>query len=540
MSYSTSRGTAARPSGPLRRALTALLAVTALLTGALAVAPAAQAANTASLSGTATTATDSPVTGSWLELYRVDGSSEGQYVTDTYLAPDGDGSFSFDELAPGTYTVATYEDGYNWQYAGGAADARFATKTTLADDQDGELDIVLSEGRTLSGTLRKTNGQPVGTQLYVDVFEREVYGGNSYVDCCAADGWSNEDGTYEFSGILAGEYTVRSYDDNGYVGRWYGDVKDEEDAKIFTVTAAADKTGVDITVPLGGTVTGVVRGANGQLLDDVDVDLLELRQDPWGLWEVWDGDGDGTDSEGRYEFTGVEGGVYTLLFEDEDGNHAEQFLGGVTGLGGATRFQVELGKTKTVDAKLLTKPFVSPSTPSITLDPAKRAYGKASTATVKVTPTKSGVTATGSVTLKDGGTVLGTKTLGSGSATFDLPKTLAVGTHALTATFATDGVVQSSASAPVTLTVTKATAKVRAKVNKAKTEVVVKVRSAAKAKGKVVLKRGKQTLDSARLKKRKATLSLEGLDAGKNKLRVIYQGSAKVRSAQKKLTVKIA
>jgi hypothetical protein len=95
------------------------------------------------------------------------------------------------------------------------------------------------------------------------------------------------------------------------------------------------------------------------------------------------------------------------------------------------------------------------ATPTVTVADASVVYG--SSKAVPVTVSASGVTPTGSVTIKDGGTVLGTATLSAGSATVTIPAaSLAAGAHTLSVTYDGDGDVN-GATTTFTLTVTKAT-----------------------------------------------------------------------------------
>ena len=77
-------------------------------------------------------------------------------------------------------------------------------------------------------------------------------------------------------------------------------------------------------------------------------------------------------------------------------------------------------------------------------------FGQSVTFTANVTP----ITATGTVTFKDGTKTLGTATLSGGSATFSI-NSLAVGSHSITAVYGGDTYDSGSTSSSVTQTVTK-------------------------------------------------------------------------------------
>ena len=93
-----------------------------------------------------------------------------------------------------------------------------------------------------------------------------------------------------------------------------------------------------------------------------------------------------------------------------------------------------------------------------TSSPSPSVYGQAVTFTAIVTATAPGTgTPTGVVTFYDGGTSLGTGTLGTnGVATFTTSSLLAVGNHRITAVYAGDTDFLTSTSTAVTQAVSKA------------------------------------------------------------------------------------
>ncbi|WP_313408810.1 Ig-like domain repeat protein [Aeromicrobium sp.] len=102
------------------------------------------------------------------------------------------------------------------------------------------------------------------------------------------------------------------------------------------------------------------------------------------------------------------------------------------------------------------------ATTTVLRGPASVAFGAGGTLTVTVAGT--GGPPTGTVTIRDGGTVLGTATLAAGRATFSLPTSLRLGGHTLTATYDGSAAFDSSVSAPLVVTV-KAATKLGGRVN---------------------------------------------------------------------------
>ena len=170
-------------------------------------------------------------------------------------------------------------------------------------------------------------------------------------------------------------------------------------------------------------------------------------------------------------------------------------------------------------------------------------------AAVKIAVTARGVVPTGTVTVRRGSRVLGSKRLASGRATVRLPKTLKVGRHALTVAFtpATGAKVKPpTARTRVTLRVTKGKVTVRKpKVTKGSLRVgrraLVKVRltgaGKAKVRGTVTLRVGKKVVGKARVKKVKgryiATVRTKTIRKA-GKVRAVYSGDARFARARSK------
>jgi autotransporter-associated beta strand protein len=145
------------------------------------------------------------------------------------------------------------------------------------------------------------------------------------------------------------------------------------------------------------------------------------------------------------------GGPYTVIGNPDTGNYDD-----LTAVNGNTYYYVvsainsagESGNSNQVTGI----PVIVPSTTTLVSSPvATGPYGTLVTFTATVSA--SGGPPTGTVTFKDGATVLGTGTLSSGTATF-ATSTLAVANHSITATFGGDATFGSSVSAPAAHEVT--------------------------------------------------------------------------------------
>jgi hypothetical protein len=540
--------TAARRSRAPRAVTAAVASAAMVLGGALALAPAAHAADNASVSGVLTAAGDSLVDD--VTLYRATPAG-AMYVDDVETDPAG--AFAFGGLPAGKYTLQMDGVGsVREQYLGGTAAAVNATTFTLAAGQARTgVAFAASMGAPVSGTITTTD---VGGADYASValFARDVVGGAPmwmYVDDVEADG----NGVYAFENVVKGTYTVGVEYDELHALRFYGNVGPADlisqtppfNVKTFDVAGAA-KSGINVTVPRAGSVNGQVKIANGEPFYG-DVVAVNIITDPWGYSLSYPVNGTNTDSQGRYDFP-AQPGTYTLAFLGE--NAVPQSLGGnalnlnnemfaMLGMSSATRFPLAVAQTKTINTTLRDTPYVANSITKVNLSKPSRAYGTASTATVTVVGKGSAAAATGSVKLMAGSKVIGSATVVGGKANFTLPATLKVGKHPVKATYSSTGALRSS-SAVATLTVTKAGSKTKATATK-KSSVKVTVKAAGTtATGKVKVLKGKKVIATGKLKNGKVTVKLSDLAAGKHKVTVKYVGSSTVKGSKSgKVTVKI-
>jgi hypothetical protein len=128
--------------------------------------------------------------------------------------------------------------------------------------------------------------------------------------------WSAEtagDGTYSVRGVPAGTYYVAVYDpdNSAYIGGWYrstGYVADPADAGTIVV-GSANVGGINLKLPRGLTISGVVRGPGSVPIPNVQV---FTSGGP-------DGGSDITDGSGAFEILGVVPGTYALEARMPDG-----------------------------------------------------------------------------------------------------------------------------------------------------------------------------------------------------------------------------
>ncbi|MET1131832.1 MAG: Ig-like domain repeat protein, partial [Aeromicrobium sp.] len=172
--------------------------------------------------------------------------------------------------------------------------------------------------------------------------------------------------------------------------------------------------------------------------------------------------------------------------------------------------------------------------------PAVVAYGSGATVTITVSGTDG--PPTGTVTVRDGQTVLGTAELTNGAATFALPKSLALGDHVLTATYAGDATFSSSTSTPVTVRV-KAATRLAGRVNdltfltseRIRVTATLRTTPAINATGRLqLLVDGRVRVTASLAARHRNTLTLVSapLTRGRHRLQVVFSQSPNAMDAR--------
>src|SRR5206468_3864046 len=178
----------------------------------------------------------------------------------------------------------------------------------------------------------------------------------------------------------------------------------------------------------------------------------------------------------------------------------------------------------------------SQTTTSLTAPPNPSVFGQAVTLTAVVSPVAPGTgVPTGTVTFRDGATVLATVTLANGSASF-VTSTLAVGSHSLTAAYSGGGNFLASTSATVIHTVNpgSTSTSLSSTPNPSTLGQTVTLSATVSAvapavgvpTGTVTFRDGATALATVKLVNGSASFSLATLTPGSHSLTAVYNGSA--------------
>ena len=123
-----------------------------------------------------------------------------------------DGTFAFDRVPPGRYTVAAAKAGYVSMAYGATRPGRSGAGFQIADQQHVQVAMRLPRGAVITGTVVDVDGQPA-SGVGVSALTRRYSGSRisefSYVNAGAPPTATTDDrGAYRIYGLAAGEYIV--------------------------------------------------------------------------------------------------------------------------------------------------------------------------------------------------------------------------------------------------------------------------------------------------------------------------------------------
>ena len=217
-----------------------------------------------------------------------------------YASTDPTGAYAITGLLPGDYQIRTWNDqGYVWEWYDNVISQGDATVLALTGDLTG-IDFALAQGLSISGTVTdEVTG--LGIQN-VQLAAIDAAGNWNYAS-------TDPTGAYTITGLLPGDYRVRTTWNEGYLSEWYDNVISQGDATILTL--AADVAGIDFALAQGFSISGTVTDALGDPIADTPVWAVDSA----GIWF-----GSGTSgADGSYEIVGLPSGAYRVVTDDSRG-----------------------------------------------------------------------------------------------------------------------------------------------------------------------------------------------------------------------------
>ncbi len=249
---------------------------------------------------------------------------------ENYAWLDGNGPYQVQGLRAGEYLL---EFGGSEQVAREYYDDAFTqdTATTVAvslGESITGIDADLVRAASIAGKVTVPSGV-AATQVEVSVF-RDGTG------TALTSGRPASNGNYQASGLPDGNYTLRfQHLDRSVATQYYAGKPTRHSGDRVELAAGEAKTGINVTLALGASVTGRVTTADaGYYGGEV---RLWARSSTAGPWELVDTEW--TDGDGRYRFANVPDGQYTVEARS-DGPYAGQFWESADTLADAGSFTI--------------------------------------------------------------------------------------------------------------------------------------------------------------------------------------------------------
>ena len=316
--------------------------------------PYLQVAGTGSISGQVTDPANNPLQNIRVYAYRYDEASQVWLVSGNVLsAPNG--SYSLDQLVPGTYRVfflPSSESAYLAEWYLDAPDRDNATDVIVILDQTtANINGTLVVGGQVSGTVTDEGGTPLANMV-VEAFRYEA-DLDSWV--WEKDAFTEADGSYLIVGLEAGSYRLRfsAPNNRNYAPEWYDDVAEWDEATELLISQSQAIGDIDADLAVGSSISGQVTDEQGNPLSGIRVNALPLdyaaelsTQLP--ILSI------PTDAQGRYTVAGLPTGTYQVLFYDEgNGIYAREWYNDASYRGQAQQIAVVTGQdTANIDAAL--------------------------------------------------------------------------------------------------------------------------------------------------------------------------------------------
>jgi hypothetical protein len=290
--------------------------------------PMARPAATASIGGTVMSDHPQPKP---LRRVRVTLNGGGLSPGRTTITAD-DGTFVFDGLPSGRYTVAATKDGYVTMNYGAARPLRPGVDIPVETGETRRVTLTLSRGAVITGTVVDADGAPTHGVLMTALNYRYVglTGERRALPAGVSAGPSDDRGVYRIFGLPPGDYVImgqirqvgpmqaielRTVSQDtlsrrkvSLVPSYHPATADVGRAARVTVSAGEERGGIDVQMQYVSTAT--VSGAAPVIADVFTYVTLIRTGEAFGV----DGSkGSNAGEGGRFSFTGVAPGQYSVI-----------------------------------------------------------------------------------------------------------------------------------------------------------------------------------------------------------------------------------
>ncbi len=230
---------------------------------------------------------------------------------------DSSGKYVINGLPAGKYRVRTNgEGGFVNEFFNDTVNdelAQAVTVTVGADTPD--INFVLGNGGSISGTILDSNNQPI-SDVNIDVENFET--GN-----WIAGSRTDSSGKYKVNGIPTGAYKVRTNaEGTNFTNEYFDNASDFDSATAVNVTAGSDTPGINFVLSKGGSISGVVLDTSNNPIPGIRVDAEDFNQH----FHV---NGAKTDVNGAYIINGLPTGDYRIRTNAEGTDFVNKFFNNV-------------------------------------------------------------------------------------------------------------------------------------------------------------------------------------------------------------------
>lgn len=200
------------------------------------------------ISGTVTSRNNAvPLSGIGSTVYARGAGNDVEYAG--YGSTDRNGFYETEALAPGDYVLSfdNWSGLYVTQFYDGAADLDSAQVVRIVDESLTDVDVQLTLGGVIRGTVRDADGEPVAwarvgvataPESGLASFFSGLFGGDAADAILGVEVYTDADGTFTLPALDPGDYTLYVYTGD-HRTLWWNGQSTRADADVISIRAGA-------------------------------------------------------------------------------------------------------------------------------------------------------------------------------------------------------------------------------------------------------------------------------------------------------------